>query len=104
AARIGLHDAASRRNKVELLKKFLRTRPGLRFSQMIQPTHHLQILDAGQIFVYGRVLTSKPDAFPDAISIFADVKTVHQSLALARLKKGTEYPDDSGLAGTVRTE
>jgi hypothetical protein len=93
-----------RLGQVEQVDQFLRATPGGPPAEVVEPAHHFQVLEAGQVFVDGRVLAGDADDPPHGPGVLGDVDAVDQRGAGIRPDQRGQHLDGRGLARAVRAE
>ena len=71
---------------------------------MVEAADHLQVLEAGQVLVDGRVLAREPDVLANLGRVADDVEARDPRRALVGVEQRGQDPDRGRLAGAVRAE
>ena len=104
ASRIGLDGPVGRLGQIEPVEELPGPGPGLLPAEVIQASDHVEVLEAGQVLVYGGVLTGETDQLADLRRILQHVDACHRGGALVGLDQGGENRHRGGLACPVRSE
>ena len=104
AAGVGLRRAVGGLHQVELLEQLGRTGPRLGHVEVVEPTHHHQVLPACEVLVDGRVLAGQPDRAAHALGVGGDIDAVDRGPPGVGGEQRGEDADGRGLARTVRPE
>ena len=71
---------------------------------MVEPTDHVEVLEAGQVLVHRCVLACEPDVLAHPGGVADDVEARHARRAVVREQQGRQDADGRRLAGAVRPE
>ena len=104
AARVGLGGPLGRLGELEALEQLVRARLRVLARQVVELPDHLEVLEAGQVLVDGRVLAGEPDLGPQRGRVAHDVEAGDARAARVGLEQGGEDPHRGGLAGPVGAE
>jgi hypothetical protein len=66
--------------------------------EVVQPSHHLDVLETGQVLVDGRRLSGQPETAAEDLCVPNHVKPYDLGPAAVRQQQGRKDPDRSGLA------
>jgi hypothetical protein len=101
AARVRLGRALGGVGELEALEQLIGARARLGLAEVVQPSDHLQVLEAGQVLVHGRVLARKADMGAQRRGLSHDVEAGDAGAAPVGLEQRGQDADRGGLAGTV---
>ena len=104
AAGVGLGGPLGRLGELEALEQLVRARLRLLAGQVVELADHLEVLEAGQVLVDGRVLAGEPDLGPQRGRVAHDVEAGDAGAARIGLEQGGEDPHRCGLARPVGAE
>ena len=93
-----------RLGELEALEQLVRARPRLLAGHVVELPDHLEVLEAGQVLVDGRVLAGEPDLGPQRRGVPDDVEAGDARAARVGLEQRGEDPHRGGLARPVRAE
>src|SRR4029079_16930238 len=72
--------------------------------EVIEPADHLEVFEAGQVLVHGRVLAGEPDVLPHLRGVANHVEARDACGAVVRLQQGRQDATGRRLTGPVRAE
>jgi hypothetical protein len=75
-----------------------------RSGQVVQPAHHLEVLEAGQVLVDGRVLPGEPDRRAHRPGVADHVQPDHLGPPRVGAEQRGQDPDHRGLPRAVGAE
>ena len=99
--RVGLGDSIRRVGQSEILKELVGLRHDVRFVQVVEQSHHSQILEPGEVFVDGGILTGETDVTAHLVRLLDDVEARDGCRTTGRRENGRENSNHRGLSGTV---
>jgi hypothetical protein len=101
---VGLHRPVPGLGQVEAFQQLPGPLARLGLPEPVEPAHHVEVLESGQVLVDGGVLAGEPDALPDRLGIGAHVDAGDLDRAGVGLEQGGEDADGRRLAGAVGPE
>ena len=104
AAGVRADEPLARVGQVEGLEQLGRALARDAAAEVVEPADHLQVLEAGQVLVHGRVLAGEPDPLSDPGRVADDVEACDARLAAVGLEQRGQDPDGGRLARAVRPE
>ena len=104
AARVRTDEPAGRVGEIEVRQELLRALARAAAAEVVEPPEHVEVLEAGQVLVDGRVLARQADPLPEARGLAKDVDSGDARAPLVGLEERGQDPDGGRLAGAVRAE
>ena len=104
AARVRLHGPPGGLGEVEPLEQLARPVARRGTWHVVQAADHLEVLEAGQVLVDGRVLAGEADLGAQRRGVAHDVEPRDPRGAAVRLQQRGQDPHRGGLAGSVGAE
>jgi len=101
---VGLRGPARRVEQFEALEQFLPALLGLCARLAIQAPDHREVLQAGEVFVNGRILSGQADPLAQPRRILDHVEARDPCRPAVGLQQRRQYADDRRLARPVRPE
>jgi len=71
---------------------------------VVEPSDHLEVLEAGQVLVHRGVLPGEADHVPELLRLLDHVVAGHGGVSLVGTEERGEDPNGGGLAGAVGAE
>jgi hypothetical protein len=80
-SRIGFRDAISGLTEAKVFEQLARLRNHVGLVEMVEKSHHAQILESGEIFIDGGVLARQSNVMANLVGRFNHVEACHQGPA-----------------------
>ncbi len=90
--------------ELELFEQIVSSADHRLLGQVVEPSHHGQVLPTGEVLVDGGILPGQPDHGADERGFSRDVMTEDPCHSAVGLQDGGEDADGRGLAGTVGSQ
>ena len=104
AAGVGAHEPVAGLGEVERREQLAGTVARGGAAEVVEAADHLEVLEAGQVLVDGRVLAREPDPLANPGPLPQDVEAGNPRAPAVRAKQRGQDPDGGGLARPVRSE
>jgi hypothetical protein len=101
AAGVRLGGALGRVHEIEALEQLVRAGARVLAGHVVELADHLEVLEAGQVLVHGRVLAREADAGSERRGLLHDVEAGDAGAATVGLEQRGQDAHRGGLAGTV---
>ena len=104
AARVRADESAAGLGEVERREQLVRPLARRPAAEVVEAADHLEVLEAGQVLVHGRVLAGEPDALAHLAASRTTSKPATRAVPSSGREQRRQDPDGRRLAGAVRAE